>query len=198
MEPAKISYKIYQGSTFQETLRWESETKQYAPISNITNAAPCVITTSTAHGVPINWRVRVTGVSGMKDINTISEDSYYLVTSKTSNTLTLNQVNSAAYGAYTSGGIIEYNMPIPITGYSAQMQIRETLESTTVLHEMTTANNGIVIDPINYTISLNISAAVTGTFDFDAAVYSCELTDNQGNVIPFLSGNISLVKEVTR
>lgn len=198
MEPAKISYKIYQGSTFQETLRWESETKQYAPISNITNAAPCVITTSTAHGVPINWRVRVTGVSGMKDINTISEDSYYLVTSKTSNTLTLNQVNSAAYGAYTSGGIIEYNMPIPITGYSAQMQIRETLESTTVLHEMTTANNGIVIDPINYTISLNISAAVTGTFDFDAAVYSCELTDNQGNVIPFLSGSISLVKEVTR
>ena len=198
MEPAKISYKIYQGSTFQETLRWESETKQYAPISNITNAAPCVITTSTAHGVPINWRVRVTGVSGMKDINTISEDSYYLVTSKTSNTLTLNQVNSAAYGAYTSGGIIEYNMPIPITGYSAQMQIRETLESTTVLHEMTTANNGIVIDPINYTISLNISAAVTGSFDFDAAVYSCELTDNQGNVIPFLTGSISLVKEVTR
>ena len=198
MEPAKISYKIYQGSTFQETLRWESETKQYAPISNITNAAPCVITTSTAHGVPINWRVRVTGVSGMKDINTISEDSYYLVTSKTSNTLTLNQVNSAAYGAYTSGGIVEYNMPIPITGYTAQMQIRETLESTTVLHEMTTANNGIVIDPINYTISLNISAAVTGAFDFDAAVYSCELTDNQGNVIPFLTGSISLVKEVTR
>lgn len=198
MEPAKISYKIYQGSTFQETLRWESETKQYAPISNITNAAPCVITTSTAHGVPLNWRVRVTGVSGMKDINTISEDAYYLVTGKTSNTLTLNQVNSAAYGAYTAGGIVEYNTPIPITGYSAQMQIRETLESTTVLHELTTANNGIVIDPVNYTITLNISAAITRTFDFDAAVYSCELTDNQGNVIPFLTGSISLVKEVTR
>lgn len=198
MEPAKISYKIYQGSTFNETLRWESETKQYAPVSNITNAAPCVITTSSAHGVPINWRIRVTGVSGMKDINTISEDSYYLVTGKTSNTLTLNQVNSAAYGAYTSGGIVEYNTPIPITGYTAQMQIRETLESNTVLHEMTTANGGIIIDPINYTISLNIPSAVTGTFTFDAAVYSCELTDNQNNVIPFLSGNISLVKEVTR
>ena len=198
MEPAKISYKIYQGSTFNETLRWESETKQYAPISNITQAAPCVITTSSAHGVPINWRVRVTGVSGMKDINTISEDSYYLVTGKTSTTLTLNQVNSAAYAAYTSGGIVEYNTPIPITGYTAQMQIRETLESTTVLHEMTTANGGIIIDPINYTISLNISSAVTGTFNFDSAVYSCELTDNQSNVIPFLSGSISLVKEVTR
>jgi len=198
MEPAKISYKIYQGSTFQETLRWESETKQYAPISAITNAAPCVITTSSAHGVPLNWRIRVNGVNGMKDINTMADDAYYLVTSKTNNTLTLNQVNSAAYSPYTSGGIVEYNSPIPITGYSAQMQIRETIESTTVIHEMTTANNGIIIDPINYTISLNISSAITGTFNFDAAVYSCELTDNQGNVIPFLTGSITLVKEVTR
>jgi hypothetical protein len=198
MEPAKISYKIYQGSTFQETLRWESETKQYAPITAISTAAPCVITTGSAHGVPLNWRIRVTGVNGMKDINTVSEDSYYLVTGKTSTTLTLNQVNSAAYGAYTSGGIVEYNTPIPITGYTALMQIRETLESTTVIHEMSTANGGIVIDPLNYTISLNISSAVTGTFNFDSAVYSCELTDNQNNVIPFLTGNISLVKEVTR
>jgi hypothetical protein len=198
MEPAKISYKIYQGSTFQETLRWESETKQYAPISAITNAAPCVITTSSAHGVPVNWRIRVTGVSGMKDINTISDDAYYLVTSKTSNTLTLNQVNSAAYASYTSGGIVEYNTPIPITGYTAQMQIRETLESATVIHELTTANGGIVIDPVNYTIMLKMSAAVTATFNFDSAVYSCELTDAQGTVMPFLTGNISLVKEVTR
>lgn len=198
MEPAKISYKIYQGSTFQETLRWESETKQYAPISTISNSAPCVVTTSSAHGVPLNWRVRITGVTGMKDINTISDDAYYLVTGKTSSTLTLNQVNSAAYGAYTSGGIVEYNTPIPITGYSAQMQIRETLESTTVIHELTTANGGIVIDPVNFTISLNISSAVTGTFNFDSAVYSCELVDNQSNVIPFLTGSISLVKEVTR
>ena len=198
MEPAKISYKIYQGSTFQETLRWESETKQYAPISTISKAAPCVITTSSSHGVPVNWRIRVTGVSGMKEINTISDDAYYLVTSKTSTTLTLNQVNSSNYTTYTSGGIVEFNTPIPITGYTAQMQIRETLDSTTVVHELTTANGGIIIDPVNYTIMLKISAAVTATFNFDAAVYSCELTDAQGTVMPFLTGSISLVREVTR
>ena len=198
MEPAKISYKIYQGSTFQETLRWESETKQYAPISAITNAAPCVITTSSAHGVPVNWRVRVSGVNGMKDINTLADDAYYLVTGKTSNTLTLNQVNSAAYSTYTSGGIVEYNTPIPITGYTAQMQIRETLESPTVIAELSTANNRIIIDPVNYTIMLKMPATLTATFDFDSAVYSCELTDAQGTVMPFLTGSITLVKEVTR
>ena len=198
MEPAKINYKIYQGSTFEETLRWESETKLYAPISGITNAAPCVITTSGTHTVPINWRIRVTGVVGMKDINTVADDAYYLVTSKTSNSLTLNQVNSAAYGAYTSGGIVSWNTPIPLTGYTALMQIRETLESTAVLAELSTANSRIIIDPINFTIAIKLSAAVTGAFTFDSAVYSMELTDNQGTVYPFLSGSVSLTKEVTR
>jgi hypothetical protein len=198
MEPAKLSYKIYQGSTFTETLRWESETKAYMPISAITQAAPCVITTTSTHTVPINWRVRVTGVTGMKDINNIAEDTYYLVTGKTSNTVTLNQVNSAPYAAYTSGGILSWNMPVPLTGYTALMQIRETLESTTVIAELSSANGRIVIDPINYTISIKLPATLTATFDFDSAVYSMELTDNQSNVFQFINGSISLVKEVTR
>ena len=198
MEPAKINYKIYQGSTFEETLRWESETKLYAPISGITNAAPCVITTSGTHTVPLNWRIRVTGVVGMKDINTVADTDYYLVTTKTSNSLTINQVNSAAYGAYTSGGIVSWNTPIPLTGYTALMQIRETTESTVVIAELSTANSRIIIDPVNFTIQIKLSAAVTGAFNFDAAVYSMELTDNQGTVYPFLSGSVSLTKEVTR
>jgi hypothetical protein len=134
----------------------------------------------------------------MKDINTIADDAYYLVTSKTSNSVTLNQVNSAGYGAYTSGGILSWNTPIPLTGYTALMQIRETLESTEIIAELSTANNRIVIDPVNFTISIKLPSTITGTFNFDAAVYSMELTDNQNNVIPFLSGSISLVKEVTR
>ena len=198
MEPAKLSYKIYQGSTFTETLRWESETKAYMPISGITQAAPCVITTTSTHTVPLNWRVRVTGVNGMKDINTISDDAYYLVTGKSTNTVTLNQVNSAAYAAYTSGGILSWNTPVPLTGYTAQMQIRETLESETVIAELTTSNGRIIIDPINYTISMNLPASLTRTFEFDSAVYSMELTDNQSLVYQFLNGSISLVKEVTR
>jgi hypothetical protein len=45
MTPAKINYKIYQGSTFQEAYRWESETKTYLHITNIAKSAPCIITT---------------------------------------------------------------------------------------------------------------------------------------------------------
>jgi hypothetical protein len=198
MQPAKINYKIYQGSTFQETLRWESETKGYATISAITKAAPCVITTAANHTIPVGWRIRVVGVGGMKEINSLGDDSFYLVTGTTGTTLSLNRVNSLGYTAYTSGGVIEYNTPVPLTGYTAQMQIRETLESTAVIHQLTTGGNGIVINTSDSTIFVTIPAAVTRNFTFDTAVYSLELTDSSGVVTPFIAGNLTLVKEVTR
>ena len=83
MQPAKINYKIYQGSTFQETFRWESETKVYVPIQSITKAAPCVITTTTPHNLPVGWRFRVAGAGGMKEINSVGDDAYYLSTAYT-------------------------------------------------------------------------------------------------------------------
>ena len=199
MQPAKINYKIYQGSTFQETLRWESETKTYVPISAITKDAPCVITTTAAHTVPLGWRIRVTNVAGMKEINTTSDDAYYLVTAKTSTTIGLNKVNSLGYTTYTSGGVVEYNTPVPLTGYVAQMQIRESLDSTTVIHQMTSAaGGGIQINTSDSTIFLTIPAATTAAFTFDSAVYSLELTNSSGVVTPFLAGNLTLVREVTR
>jgi hypothetical protein len=201
MQPAKINYKIYQGSTFQETLRWESETKGYATISAITKAAPCVLTTAANHTIPVGWRIRVVGVAGMKEINSLGDDSFYLVTGTTGTTLSLNRVNSLGYTAYTSGGVIEYNTPVPLTGYTAQMQIRETLESSSTIFELTSsmvAGSGITINSSDSTILVTISAAATRAFDFDTAVYSLELTDASGVVTPFLSGNITLVREVTR
>lgn len=198
MQPAKINYKIYQGSTFQETLRWESETKTYVPISAITRDAPCTITTS-AHTIPVGWRIRVANVAGMKEINTTSDDAYYLVTAKTSTTITLNKVNSLGYTAYTSGGVVEYNTPVPLVGYTALMQIRETLDSTTVIHQMTSAaGGGIQINTSDSTIFLTIPASITTGFTFDSAVYSLELTDASGVVTPFMAGNLTLVREVTR
>ena len=196
MQPAKINYKIYQGSTFQETFRWESETKVYVPIQSVTKAAPCVITTQTAHNLPIGWRFRVVGCGGMKELNS-TVDSYYLSTQTTSTTIEINQVNSLQYTTYTSGGVIEYNQPVPLTGYLARMQIRETVDSTTVLHEATTENGQINIDQTNKTIQITLLGNVTQAFDFSTAVYSLELY-NGNNVIPFIGGNITLVREVTR
>jgi len=196
MQPAKINYKIYQGSTFQETYRWESETKVYVPIQGIQKSAPCQITTQINHGIPQGWRFRVVGAGGMKEINSAAE-AYYLATSVTNTTIEINQTNSLAYTAYTSGGVVEYNQPVSLANYSARMQIRESVDSTTVLHEATTQNAQIVVNDTNKTIQVTLLGSVTQNFDFITGVYSLELY-NGNNVITFATGNITLIREVTR
>jgi hypothetical protein len=195
MNPVKLNFKVYQGSTFNEVLRWESSKKIYKTITSITQAAPCVVT-ATAHGVPEGWRVKITNVGGMTDIN--STENYIQATKLTVDTIELNSINSVGYKAYTTGGILEYNEPINLTGYTARMQIREKVDSTTIIKELTTENAGIVIDTANYKINIIISATDTALFIFASAVYSLELVSSTQVVTPLANGTLTLVKEVTR
>jgi len=197
MQPAKINYKIYQGSTFQETFRWESETKVYVPIQAIAKSAPCVITTQQAHNLPVGWRFRVVGAGGMKEINS-QGDNYYLSTATpTTTSIEINQVNSLGFTQYTSGGVVEYNQPVPLSSYQARMQIRETVDSSTIIHEATTQNGQLIVNDSTKTIQITLLGNITENFTFATAVYSLELY-NGNNVIPFINGNLTLVQEVTR
>jgi len=193
--PARLNFRIYQGSTFNETLRWESSTQVYVPITNIEQSAPVVIT-ATGHNVPLEWRVKVTNVSGMTDIN--SSDNYYQVTAATEDTITINSINSLGYRAYNSGGVVEYNQPIDLTNLVARMQIRSRLEDDTVIQELTTENGLINVDNVKKTITLTIPALTTAQYSFTNAVYALELITSGGQVTPFIQGSITLVKEVVR
>lgn len=197
MQPAKLNYKIYQGSTFEEAYRWESETKVYVPIAGITKAAPCEITTTIPHNLPNGWRFKVVGAGGMKEINSVS-DSTNIATFTTNTLIRVNQVNSLGYTAYTSGGVVEYNEPVPLVGYSARMQIRESVDSETVIYEASSSTGQIVLNSNLGTITITIPASATTLFTFSTAVYAVELFDTNGKVIPFLVGNLTLVPEVTR
>ena len=192
--PSKLNFKIYQGSTFAEVLRWESSTKVYKPITAITIAAPVVIT-AASHGIPVGWRTKVTNVVGMTQIN--SSDVYQIVTAADTNTVTLNAVNSLGYTAYTSGGVLEYNQPVSLSGVTARMQIRDKVTSTTYIDELTTENGKIVVDDALKTITILLSAAVTAAYTFTTAVYSLE-TISGTVVTPLIYGSITLDKEITR
>lgn len=192
--PIKLNLKVYQGSTFKQVLRWEASTKVYVPITNITKSAPVVITAPN-HGAPLGWRARVTNASGMKEINSTE---YNTITYTTLDTVTFNQVNSLGYTAYTSGGVLEYNSPIPLNGYSARMQIREKITSDTVIHTLTTSNGGITFDDTVKTITLTIPDSITAAFNFTTAVYSLEFINYSQEVMTFATGSIALQKEVTR
>lgn len=199
MQPAKINYKVYQGSTFQEAFRWESETKAYHKIQSIDKSAPCVITTQTTPQLPVGWRFWVAGAGGMKEINT-GTDEYYIATAVNlaEKTVEINQVNSLGFSSYTSGGVIEYNRPVELLPYSARMQIRPSIDSDILIHSATTDNGGIALNNEYKTITITIPAVITTNFTFATAVYSVELYTNAGEVIPFISGNMTLIPEVTR
>ena len=189
--PAKINYKFYQGSTVYEILRWESTEIVYKPITSITKAAPVVITAPN-HGLPEDWRVKVTSVLGMTDINDTS--TYHRVNSVTTDTVTIRDINSLNFKTYTGGGVLEYNKPIGLSGYTGVMRIKAKITDTDVLYEANVANGGIIIDTVNSAIYINLPSSVTSNFTFSTAVYSLILTSNNGNVIPFTSGSISLIK----
>lgn len=190
--PTKLNLKIYQGSTFEETFRWESGTKVYVPITGISKSAPIVIT-APAHGIPVGWRGRITNAGGMKEVNALD---YNIVTGTTTDTVTFNQVNSLAFTTYTSGGVLEYNQPVPLTGLNARMQLRKSVSSADILYSTDTSE--IVLDLVLETISINIPASKTQNLQFTAAVYSLELYNTAGLVIPFLTGNVSVIPEIAR
>jgi hypothetical protein len=193
--PVKLNFKVYQGSTFSEVLRWESATKVYKTITGITKAAPVVIT-APSHGMPVGWRTKITNVAGMTVIN--SADNYNTVSAVTTDTITINDINSLGYSAYTSGGVLEYNLPVDLTGFTARMQIREKITSTTTIKDLTTVNGGILIDNSLKTITIFMSATDTAALTFSTAVYSLELVSSGGIVTQLVTGNMTLVQEVTR
>jgi hypothetical protein len=193
MAPTKVNFKIYQGSTFNEVLRWESATKKYVPITAMFKAAPLVIT-AVAHGMPVGWRGIISNAGGMTEANSLG---YIVATNVTTDNITFNSVNAEGFKTYTSGGIFEYNEPNSLTGYTARMQIREKLTSTTMVDELTTENGKITISDVTKTITLNLTALETAAYTFKTAVYSLELV-NGLIVTPFIYGDITLVTEITR
>lgn len=198
MTPAKINFKLYQGATFEQTLRWESSTKVYASISNITKSAPITITLSDPQlQPPIGWRVRVTNVAGMKEIN-MPEGTYYTATNVVDGVVSLNQINSLSYTTYTSGGVLEYNTPVSLTGYTARLQIKRKITDLEPVLSLTTENGGILLDDAAKTITIRATAQQTSTLSFNSAVYDLELISGSGKVYRFAEGSLSLKPEVTR
>lgn len=198
MTPAKINFKMYQGATFEQTLRWESSTKVYATISSISKAAPVTITLSDPQlQPPVGWRVRVTNVAGMKEIN-MPEGTYYTATDVWGGVVSLNQINSLSYSTYTGGGVLEYNTPVSLTGYTARLQVKRKISDLEPVLSLTTENGGILLDDATETITIRATAQQTSALSFNSAVYDLELLSGSGKVYRFAEGSLSLKPEVTK
>jgi hypothetical protein len=96
--------------------------------------------------------------------------------------------------------------PQNLTGWSARMQVRATVDSATVIVELTTANNRIVLgtsgDLTTGAIRLLLSATDTSSLplstDPAGHVYDLELVGPGGIVERLVEGRVIVSPEVTR
>jgi len=119
---------ITRGKTFTLVIRWGTDPIIYKPITAIQQTAP-VRMTVTGHGVVDGWPAAVSNVKGMTEINAeanaVRDSDFHPVTVIDTNTIEINDINAAGFKAYTSGGVIQFNSPVDLTGYKARDTIKK-------------------------------------------------------------------------
>jgi len=88
-------------------------------------------------------------------------------------------------------------MVMNLEHFTARMQVRRTIESTTVMVELTTENGRIAIEGAIGRITLSMSDMVTAAIE-TSGVYDLEIVDAGGDVSRLIQGNFTLAPEVTR
>lgn len=90
-------------------------------------------------------------------------------------------------------------VPFDLTGYSASMQIRRTIDSPTPQITLTDSNGRIEIQSASVAnaIRLTLSPEETALVETDG-VYDIEIEDNSGVVSRILKGTVTLSRQVTR
>lgn len=86
---------------------------------------------------------------------------------------------------------------INLTGYTARMQIRAAVGSSTVILDLNTTNGRLTLGGVAGTITMALTAVETALLDWAVAPYDLEMVTG-ATVTPLLEGYATLRKEVTR
>ena len=203
--PATKDHTIQQGKTFAFVLRWETEPIVRKAITGVsfTSGAPRI--TAVGHGAPDGWYCTLYGIKGPKQLNAANNpprrEDYHAAWVLSADEVELNEINpydeqGNEWPAYVSGGFLQYNTPMDLTGYTARMAIKDKIGGT-VLLSLTTENGGIAIDNVAKTITLTIAAADSDDFAWVRGVYDLEMVSPTGVVTALITGKVSVAKEVT-
>lgn len=196
---------ILQGKTFSQVFMWEEKPVVRKPITAISLAGGSPVLSVTGHGMLNGQRCLVMGAKGMPQINCPTskprKNDYVEATVLDADTVELNAINpyddaGRVWPAYTSGGFLQYNTLVNLTGYTARMDIKDRVGGTE-LFSLTTENARIVIDTAAKTIMLTIPATDTELMTFKKGVYDLEMVSATGVVTAISIGTITVSREVT-
>jgi hypothetical protein len=191
------SYMLEFGNLYMRVIRNNAYvTEPLVTITGITNANPGVVTTSASHGYTNGDEVSITSVGGMLEVN----NRRFVVANATATTFELQDqidsvnVNTTAWGVYTSGGSVGKIYELATLYASAdlfQLQYAQTANILTITHpsykiqELTrTDHDNWTIqepaflpeqdDPITVLVTVNTTGAVTSRYKVTAISESGE------------------------
>lgn len=85
---------------------------------------------------------------------------------------------------------------VNMAGFTGRMQIRPTVESATIIYELTTMNGGLTLGS-NGVVRMLIEADATALFSFTSAVYDLEIVSGT-KVTRLMQGTVKMSPNVTR
>lgn len=179
---------IKKGKTFSRVLRPTAPPYIYKAITAITKTAPVGIK-AVGHGLISGQYVAVVSVKGMAEINAEVDRNghpktgeYRKATVVDVDNITINDINAAGFGAYVSGGYLQFLTPVDMTGCTARRTIKDKIGGTTLL-SLTTENAGLAINNVAHTITETITATVTAGLAWKKGVTDLELVVTATGVV---------------
>lgn len=89
-------------------------------------------------------------------------------------------------------------VPVDLTGCTARMHVRATVEAGEVLLSLSTADGHIELGGPAGTITLRLSAEETAAITWRLGVYDLEIVHADGTVRRLYAGRVTVSPEVTR
>lgn len=192
--PANVPLQLRRGTSLAYVLRWGVGPVVYKTITGITQAAPVNITV-TGHAVPDGWPVAITDVIGMREINAEHNPpwpaDFVRATVIGPNNVSINSIDAKSYNAYESAGVLRYATPVVLTGYTGRWRVWSRPGAPTALLDRTTADGGVVINLVEFTITLTLTGEEVDLLSFSRGVHQLDMITGTTSV-PVIAGPITV------
>ncbi len=194
------------GTSFSLVLRWESAPILRKAITAISVATGAPRITVDGHGIPDGWRVAVTGVKGMTELNAedparLRDSDYHQATVIDANVIELNEVNGADFRPWTSGGVVQWNTPVSLAGFTGRLRVEDrhggTLLASNLVADDPLDILELLIDDTLKTVTAVFPAAATTALAGKSGVWEVEMVSGDATpvVTQLLRGTVSVGKE---
>lgn len=196
MKPQRVPLTLYEGTTLKKVFRWGQSTKKYELIQDMDVSAPVSINVP-AHSIEDGWPVWVESVEGPDELNRDStKDKPYTANVVDTDNIELENTNGLGLSSYQASGAVVYHPPVDLTGATARMQIKTSVEDTTALFSWDSSGGEITIDNQGK-ITLSVDPATLTDIEFTEGVYDLEVEESGGEVTRIAYGPIAVSQEVT-